>query len=166
MHEYRATIKEYDLFDREIEERLEDSSGNVIHYSRYEYDLNNNRIVEQHGDQITRTEFNLHNNPTKIINGLGHETHTSYNTRFLNGLGQYVLQTITTDPLGYQVVDTYDSAKRLVETLQYNPFGILISKETIHYDLNGNTCKVSDSIIDNQEIKGSYPPLEHMNSIR
>lgn len=145
--EYRATIKVYDLLDRIIEERLQSPDGTVLHLARYAYDADGNRTWVKTGEQETRTEYNSHHQPIKITNALGGQTHTTYNHFFINAHGQRVLQTITTDPLGYQTIDTYDTAQRLVETLRRNPFGQKIAYQTTHYDLCGNPCHIQEEII-------------------
>ena len=55
------------------------------------------------------------------------------------------MQTITTDPLGYQTVDTYDTVNRLVQTERRNPFGIPVSHQAIYYDLCGKQTRVVDT---------------------
>ena len=113
--------------------------------SHYEYDTRGNRTLIQNGDQVTITKYNAHNNPTEITNALGQTTHIDYNTHYDNSHGQRVLQTITTDPLGYQTVNTYDTVNRLVQTERRNPFGITVSHQAIFYDLCGNQTRVVDT---------------------
>lgn len=152
-HEYRATIKLYDLLDRVIEERLQSSDGIILHLSRYAYDCRGNRTLCQRGEEKTWTEYDAHNNPIQITNGLGQVTHIVYNTQFINSHGQRVLQTLTTDPLGYQTIDIYDTANRLVETIRQNPFGLKVGRQAIFYDLCGNKIRVLDEVIQEKEHK-------------
>src|SRR5208337_5683296 len=60
---------------------------------------------------------------------------------------QTVLQTITTDPLGSQTVDTYDTANRLVETVRLNPFGVKVGRQLLYYDLCGNKTSAEEEVI-------------------
>ncbi len=145
--DYRSTIKEYDLADRVIEERLQTSNGTILHLACYAYDVRGNRILEQIGDQKTWTEYDVHNNPVKITNALGHATHTIYHTNFKNAYGQKVLKAVTTDPLGYQTLHTYDAANRLVEIKRCNPFGLEVAHQAIFYDVCGNKCRISEAVM-------------------
>ena len=158
-HEYRSTIKKFDFLNRVVEERLEDANGIVLHFSRYEYDIKGNRKFAQCGEQITKTKYNSHHNPIETTNGLGETTRISYNIHYLNSHKQLVLQTITSDPLGYQIIDTYDTANRLVETTRRNPFGISLSRQEIFYDLCGNRCRILDSVMQGGEVKRTIETL-------
>ncbi len=152
-HEYRASIKEYDLLDRLVEERIEDHVGTVLQLNRYQYDHNGNRTVVQNGEQVTTTIYNLHNNPVEIINAAGEITRATYKYNVLNEHGQRVLQSITTDPLGYQSIDTYDTANQLVRSQRRDPFGVLLSQQDLFYDLNGNRCRAEDALIEKEKVK-------------
>jgi len=163
-HEYRATIKVYDLLNRVLEERVQASNGTLLRFSRYEYDAKGNRTFVETGDQQTGTVFDAHNNPIKITNALGHATHTVYNTEYINSHGQKVLQTTTTDPLGYQITHTYDTANRLVETSRCNPFGVKVGRQTIFYDLSGNRACLSEEIIEEGEKKRTIQTLYSYDS--
>ena len=121
LQEYRSTIKVFDLLNREIEERLEDSSGNVLQFASCTYDAQGNKAVVQNGDRITKTLFNSHNLPIEITNAMGETTRTSYNHHHLDDTGQRVPQATTTDPLGYQTIDAYDAANRLVQVERKRP---------------------------------------------
>ena len=70
-----------------------------------------------------------------IDHGLDHVTHITYNTNFKNENDQKVLQTKTTDSLGYRTVDTYDTANRLVETVRLTPLGLKVGRQQQFYDL-------------------------------
>lgn len=146
-HEYRVTKKIYDLLDRIVEERVESPDGALYRLIRNEYDDRGNKTLTQNGDEKIWTDYDSHNQPIKITNGMGHVTHTVYNHHHINSYGQRVLQTTTTDPLGYQTVFVYDTANRLSETIRLNPFGIKVSHQTVMYDICGNKCRVLDDVI-------------------
>lgn len=158
-HDYRSTMKGYDLLNRVIEERLHSSDGTLLHLSRYRYDAHGNRTFVQSGDQKTETEYNPYSQPIKITNGTGQVTRVVYNTQHLNAHGQRVLQAITTDPLGSQISHTYDTANRLVEIAHFNPFGRCLSLQTIYYDLCGNCCRVIDEVREAGEVKSTIETL-------
>lgn len=139
--DYRSNRMTYDLLNRVVEERLEDSTGTIYQKTTYEYDVHGNKTVIQEGPIVTKTIYNAHNQPIKIIDGAGQTTVVTYNTCFFNGWGQYVLQTVTTDPLGNQIIDIYDAADRIVETIRRNSLGEILAHEEKIYDLVGNLCK-------------------------
>ena len=135
------------MLDRVIEETLHHGEGPALHFTRYDYDAAGNRTLVQTGDDKIITEYDAHKNPIKIKNALDQETHTVYNTDFENDLEQKVLQTTTTDPLGYQTIDTYDAANRLVDTKRYNPFGFIVAHQRTLYDILGNPCQILNDVI-------------------
>lgn len=154
-HEYRSKIKDYDLLDRLTDEKLQTSDGLLLEFAHYEYDAYGNRILEQKGEQITRTTYNAHKQPTSITNGLNQTTRIEYDTNFIDPYGQRVLQTKTTDPLGYQTIDTYDTANRLVETKRCDPFGVCVSCQNQFYDLCGNVCCTQNHIVREGKIQST-----------
>lgn len=170
-HDYRATIRKYDNLDRIIEESLQTAEGEILHFSCYAYDIRGNQILAQTGDQKTITEYNTRNQPIKIIDSLGHETHIEYNSHFINSYGQRVLQKITTNPLGYRTLDTYDAAERIAETIRLNPLGEKIARKSFSYDLLGNQTQVAEEVIENGKVAGtifilfSYNPAGQITQI-
>lgn len=141
--DYRSTKKTYDLLHRIIGETIE--AGGVIHHSsKIVYDRGGNIIFQQDGEQITKTAYDTQRRAIAITNPAGETTHISYNIRYVNSLNQRVLQTVTTDPLGNQLIDTYNASQKLVKTVRKDALGHLLSKQEIRYSLNGNKCCVVD----------------------
>ena len=157
-----AELREWDAADQVLCERVQDAEGNLLSETRYEYDTNGNQTLVQNGDQITTTLYNLHNNPVKIINGAGETTYTQYE-RFVNEFGQSVLQSITTDALGFQTVDTYDSANQLVCSERLSPYGKLLTRTINRYDLNGNLAEVTHALVEEGEVKESVTTRRRYN---
>ena len=151
-HEYQLTLTQYDKLNRVIEEKIV-SEDKILRYSKYAYDERGNKVFSQTGEQITLTEYNTQNQPVKITNPAGEITHTFYNFQFIDAYGRQVLQTTTTDPLGYQTIDTYDPANRLVEVERKNPYGLLVSKQTTFYDLCGNLVRVQNHKVEEGKVK-------------
>ncbi len=146
-HDYRVTMRKYDNHDRIIEECLQTAEGKILHFSCYAYDRRGNQTLAQTGDQKTITEYNTRNQPIKIIDSLGHETHIEYNTHFINSYGQRVLQKTTTDPLGYRTIESYDAAERIAETIRLNPFGKKVACQSFFYDLSGKQTQIAEEVI-------------------
>lgn len=137
--------KSYDLLNRLVEEKIED--GQLLHLSRYMYDCHGNKIHIQEGEKITSIIYNAYNKPIKITNALGDATHITYNHHFINEYQQRVLQVITTDPLGNQTIEIYDTANRLSQCIRRNAFGVDVSLSKIYYDLCGNKVRLIESVM-------------------
>ncbi len=144
--EYSSLIQIYDSLNRVTEERRVGGDGIIYQSKKIAYDSLGNKTFEQIGDQKTFTEYDVNSNPVKITNALGEVTHVSYDKTCINEYGQRVLRTVTTDAMGFQTVDTYDTSKRLVDCFRLNPFGVKVSQEKIYYDLSGNKRKVINSV--------------------
>ncbi|MBA3958488.1 MAG: RHS repeat-associated core domain-containing protein [Parachlamydiaceae bacterium] len=150
-------IMEYDALDRTVEERTEDESGKLFQKKCFTYDIVGNItsvIVYQDASTslISTTVYDSHNNPVFVKDALANITHYAYNYGFKNGESKIVFQKTTTDPNGIKTIDTYDVSGRLEISEKRNSLGILLSKETIRYDLNGNTSAWIESVIqDGQE---------------
>ncbi len=141
------SITKYDRLGRTIEERQEETSGNLLATIAYGYDTAGNR------SSVTRlisgkqaTEVFLYDAFHRLIwqtDALGHISTTSYIEHHSTPLGK-VLRTIQTDPLGLQTIQTYDTLGRLAKTEKKNPFGESLFLEQFHYDPNGNpTCQIT-----------------------
>lgn len=155
-NEYRATFMSYDALNRVIEERIEGADGTVLQKNAYAYDVRGNRTFTQMGEVTTTTVYDRQNQPIEITNTLGETTHITYNHTYKNTLGQNVLQTTATDPLGYQTIDTYDAANRLVEVTRKNPLGTIVAHEETFYDLLGNRVKVMRDVIEKEQVKDKH----------
>jgi len=146
--DYTSAIKNYDLLNRLIEERIQTAAGEVLYLEKTLYDRKGNKIFKQVGDQVTWTEYDGHGNPIKMTNALGQVTHAIYDTNFINHLGQRALQTRTTDPLGYQTIQTFDAANRLIQTERKNPYQLTVALQEISYDVCGNKVRVKDHVLE------------------
>lgn len=124
--------KKYDFLNRIIEERQD-------HYlTRYEYDERGNKILIEDGGILTTNHYDSSNRKTQVTNGKGESAHVHYNENYINEYGQRVLQITITDPLGYNLIETYDTLGRITESKRFNPVGILVSSLKKNYDLSGN----------------------------
>lgn len=157
----KVEIKEYDLLNRLIEERIEDHKGNIQRKTGYEYDINGNRTHEHryittHQCDTTVTLYNSHNLPIKITDALGNEAHITYDFSYENEIGQEVLQKVTTDPLGTQTIEIYDAHHRIISIDQRDPIGRRIAYSTSTYDARGDEIQTTYQIIENLENIGEY----------
>ncbi len=146
-----ASVKIYDFCNQMIDEYREDSSGRIWGRVQTEYDETGNKISEivhtDEGLSITKTEYNVLNQPTKIIDPLGYATYIDYNFEFRNEFGQRILQKTTVDPKGVQTVETYDVFDRVVRVEKKDPFGQMLSKVDKRFDFVGNLIQEEQTVI-------------------
>lgn len=135
------TIKEYDLLDRVIEERIEDESGTIFQKEQYQYHANGKRSNQiaytQAGIATTLTTYTPHGEIASVTDALGNVTHFTYNYAY-NYKEQCVLQVTRTDPLGNQEIKTHDTHGRVSLVTHCNAFGVTTSSESYIYDPAGN----------------------------
>ncbi len=146
----KVSCTEYDLLDRIIEEKIEDEKGQVLKKVSYQYDLLGQRthVIEetQAGPSQHITFYNLDKKPVKIIDPEGHTTHMTYEA-VKNQLGQWVLQTRTTDPCGHQSIITYDALERPVKIEKQDPNGVQLAHQDLLYDAQGHLIRLIDYVI-------------------
>ncbi len=154
----RISCSEYDFLDRITEERIEDETGEVFKKMRYRYDLLGNRshiiAYTAAGESIRQTDYTLDQKPVRMIDPEGNVFHIVYK-EVQNRLGQTVLQTLGTDPLGRQTIITYDVKERPAHIKKINHFGLLLSEQDLEYDRSGNLICQIDHLIISGEIKDS-----------
>ena len=152
---YRVTVKDYDLLNRPLEERIESSDGTLLHHQVFGYDCLGNKTLIQIGDQATHTSYNSAGKPTKIVDAMGNVTHIHYNYQASDEFGQRVLEVTTVDPLGIQTIQRYDALNRLARTSRKNSLSELLSDQTLLYDLSDNCVCVIDHCIYEARIEKS-----------
>lgn len=141
-------IQEFDLLDRVIEERQEDSKGNVLTKVTYEYDRNGNRkyvfTYSDKGKATTTTIYDPRHQPVRVTDPSGNVTHIAYKYDYTNEYGQIVPYSVSTDPMGNITENIKDTHGRLVCLIQKNSMGDQLHKKCIFYDLNGNKSRQED----------------------
>ncbi len=150
--DYLAEVKLYDFLDRIIEERLEDSQGNLQSKIEYTYNLAGDKECEirylAEGIASTSTiQYDSYHRPIKLIDAEGHATHISYREDYPNGLGQNVLYKETTDPLGRITVEIYNALGHLEEEIHKNSFGEITGKKFFYRDANGLLLKQIETVM-------------------
>jgi len=150
----RIDIQEYDFLDRLLEERVEDSKGNIFSKKQYAYDRLGNRILERiYRDEShfseTKTVFNTQNLPTKRIDPLGNATELFYTQKDH-------LEILTIDPLGRQTLEIFDPLNRLKEHKILSRTGLLVARCTFAYDKRGNQTLRQDDILREGLFQGTH----------
>lgn len=150
--EYTAQVKEYDFLNRVIEQRDEDSLGNVLTKEVYEYDLSGNRNVvckfNQAGESLTKTEYNTRGQPVLMTNALGEQTRIHYRYDYYDPtFGQNLPYSEITDPKGVVIVCIKDALGKIKTEYKKDPFGKLIQKRNFYYTVTGLLSKTVDEVI-------------------
>ena len=162
---FSAQVFEYDQLNRLLEERIEDHLGNILNKVSYVLDARGNRLKVINGTSITTMAYNGHNQLIETRDALGHSTYVHYNHHFRNEFGQNVLQVITTDPLGNQTLQTYDSLKRVVRVEHKNLMGQQTALQELFYDRAGNRTKTIDFVIINSVCQKQIVTTWEYNSV-
>ena len=127
----RATVQEYDLLDRVIEERIEDLNGSLFQKTTYTHDQDGNiaqmTAWTKNGPASYLTEYTPHGKPKVQIDPEGNTTHYHYtfNTH------QEVRKV---DPLGNQTIQIEDYREKPIEEKTLNALGDLIREKRNYYD--------------------------------
>ena len=158
-NDFIKSVEIFDNLDRKIDEWTEDAQGIKYRRISYEYDFNGNqnkKIVWENDDSysVYKTIYNSYNQPIKKINPLNQINHCSYNFQFLNNHGQKVLQTTETDPKGMQTIVTKDVLGKDACIQKKNPFGVILSSESMYYDPRGlKTVHIVDVMNNGNKIR-------------
>lgn len=156
------TFTEYDFLDRVIEERKEDTSGNLLSYVAYGYDAAGNKEYITHivmGEKVQELfSYDSFNRLIKQTDPLKNETNTTYDEN-------HRLQKITTDPLGLQTIETYDALNRLISIETKNAQGQTRSLEQKEYDPNGNVICQTSTVFPSQRTVKTHWKYSLMNRL-
>lgn len=149
---YTAKIKEYDLLNRVIEERVEDSSGNVLTRETYEYDpsgnCTNTRKFNQAGESSTYTEYDTRGQVILMTTALGEQTRIHYRYDYYDeALGQNLPYSESITPNGVATVCVKDALGRKKTEYKKDPFGKLLQKRDYYYTQTGLLSKTVDEVI-------------------
>lgn len=150
-HDYVSYQKEYDLLDRVVAEREQDSAGNIFKKIEYAYDGDNNLIkiktFNQAGESVLQKDFDSFNHLIRRIDGEGHITEITHDHHFCNQYGVSVLYKVTKDPLGNCCEEIYDAIGRTELIRKKDKEGKTTQQEEYCYDRAGNRCRLVERVI-------------------
>ncbi|MBA3814939.1 MAG: RHS repeat-associated core domain-containing protein, partial [Parachlamydiaceae bacterium] len=153
--------QEYDLLNRIIEERIEDSKG-IFTKTNYTFDAAGQLIETRTGDGNTSTTvFDSYGTPSIITDGEGNQILTKRSFNYYNAVGQNVDFLEVTDALGNTAVSIFDTLGRVVSTTRKNSAGIILQQQDFVYDHNGNRCLLIDKIISGSSERSVVTKLVH-----
>ncbi|MCB1114207.1 MAG: RHS repeat protein, partial [Chlamydiia bacterium] len=142
--EGRVHRTEYDPTGRVLAEIDEDLNGNVYRKTSFRYDLfgHKTHVITQIDDEqeaVYTTVYNPDHTVASVTDEMGHTTRTTYDRNHINTLGQRVLKTTTTDPLGRVSVTIYDALGRVKLEELYDKTLIFKAKKV--FDAAGNVIE-------------------------
>ncbi|MCB1074570.1 MAG: RHS repeat-associated core domain-containing protein [Simkania sp.] len=141
----QVLIKEYDLLDRLVLEKEEDQDGRLFKQIEYHYDsfgnLKETVFYHESLDVVQKISYDAFRRVIQEQDAEGNITSTSYNERFINHLGQRILQKITTDPKNRQTVETYTTHGKVARLEKISEAGLCALREEFFYDLNDRKVK-------------------------
>lgn len=140
--DFVCSIQLFDLLDRVIEEKREDSEGNLLTRVTYDYDVDGNLTTvtnySEQGASTSTTIYDDRHQPIQVIDALGNTTHLHYKYDFRNEHGQIVPYSESVDPMGNITENIKDAQGRLVKLILRDSFGQMIHSKEFRYDRNGN----------------------------
>ncbi len=127
-----AYVKKFDLMDRTVQECTELVQGEVLRKTAYDYDSAGNvKSVIRSVGGMQSVEQRCYDSWKRLISQtdpLGYQQTTQYFDFFQNDLGQKVLQTVLTDPMGLKRIDTFDPKGRVAK-IEMVKNGVLSTEE-------------------------------------
>jgi RHS repeat-associated protein len=142
-----SSITEHNLLNQVIEEK-KTVSNDLIRQEQYEYDSAGNRSAVIHnisGQSARETlRYDSMNRLIQKTNSIGAIETTSYQDQYPNAYGQKVLQTIHTDPMGLETIETKDAQNHQASLEKRN--GCTLSRQEKFYDANGQPTRQIDTI--------------------
>lgn len=146
---FTLEVKEYDLLDRVIEERVENRDGFVLSKTRFVYNRSGQleKVIGYPHNQesvLTQYEYDEFGRLFKTLKGAAQETKILYDDAYINPQGQKVQRRIVIDPARNETEEIFDVSGHVVKTLKRTQTGELLSETEASYDVLGN--KVSDTV--------------------
>lgn len=161
---FTLSIKEYDLLDRVMEERLEDQTGEVLLKQRYVYNEGNLEQVIGYPQNKESVLWNFtydgFGRITRATNAAGHTSFIKYDDGFINDRGQKIWKKTLIDPVGNQAEEIFDENNRLIKRIKKDRGGQTIAESEFSYDCMGN--KIGERACIQPE--GSYETQWVLNS--
>lgn len=140
--------QEYDLLNRVIEERTEGVDGVIFSKVNYTYDFLGRVSETRSGNgSISSAVYDSHGTPIISTDSEGNQTRLKCSFDHVNLLGQRVDCKEVIDAFGNATTTICDALGRVVSITRRNSLGEVLQKQESAYDLNGNNCRLTDTII-------------------
>lgn len=155
---FTLQVKEYDLLDHVLEDRIENEKGAVLAKNRYVYNNKGqlSQVIGYPNNQesvLAQYRYDGFSRLASIKDAFNQETQVIYDDRYINELGQRVLKRTHIDPLGNQKEEIFDISNNLVKTCMKDKSGQLLAESELIYDSYGN------KIVENNTVLSAGKPL-------
>ncbi|MBX7067451.1 MAG: hypothetical protein K1X28_09485 [Parachlamydiales bacterium] len=140
---FTLEIKEHDLLDRIIEERIEDAQGKILLKTCRIYNEAGSlqKIISYPQNQesvLAQYDYDEFGRVCEIKDAFGTVTKVEYEDQYVNEWGQKVLKRTQTDPYGTEDETFFDPAGRIAKILKKDSRGKLLAESAFFFDLNGH----------------------------
>lgn len=158
---FTLEVKEYDLLDRVVEERIEDTQGHILLKKRYVYN-EAGQLAEVIGypqnkeSVLMRYEYDGFGRLSKATNAAGHATTIIYDDTYVNEWGQKTLKRTTIDPLGNQTEEIFNTDENLIKITKKDKSGQLLTETGSSYDCFGNKVLEKVAVISTASLLRTY----------
>ena len=173
--EYIAHSYSYDALNRKVRESLTDHTQKTHTVKRFGYDVEGNcqEVIEiiNGKPSSTQTTYYPHGLPKTVTDAEGKTTHYFYDFFHETKNRDVVVQKSIVDPSGVKTEIVYDIYGNVTDTLRFDPFGVLLSKQKLKYDHAQNLIEICDyqvidGLIQSKIITGmKYGPNNRQESI-
>ncbi len=174
--DFTLEVKDYDLLDRIIEERTENSSGEILIRKRFVYNDAGKlaQIIgypQNHETILMQYEHDGLGRLCKATNATGNVSQIIYDDAYTSDWGQKGSKRTVVDSLGNRTDEIFDSDDHLIQVCKKNKSGKLLSCQDISYDCFGNKKLEKSAVIaadgpsGNHEIEYSYNQNDQLESI-
>lgn len=152
-----------------VEERTENSKGDVLALVRYCYDVEGNKVrIEQDSEAglIVATQIiDTHGIPLESVDPEGNVTRTRLYLDHFNSMGQRVIRTETTDPLGMTTIIIKDTQGHTAEQIRLNSYGEEIQKTAYIYNPSGKCIRTIETVFRGEESAPDVINAWYYNSV-
>lgn len=173
---FTLEVREYDLLNRVVEERTENSSGQILLQKRLVYNdagqLSQIVGYPQNRESIlVQYEYDRFGRIIKASNATGCSIQVIYDDAYVNEWGQRGSKRTIVDPKGSRTEEIFDNDDHLLQVCKKDKSGKLLSLVDTAYDCTGNKVLEKARVISPEgksgdfEIEYSYSPGDQLNSI-
>ncbi len=159
--DFTLEVKEYDLLDRVVEERTEDSAGHALLRKRFVYNDAGNlaQIIGYPQNQesiLMQYEHDGFGRVVKATNAAGSSTQIIYDDAYVNEWGQKGSKRTLIDPMGNLTEEIFDKDDHLIQVCKKDKAGKVLSCVDTSYDCAGNKMLEKAVILSTEGKSGDF----------
>ncbi|MGL5264207.1 MAG: hypothetical protein ACRDAI_06520, partial [Candidatus Rhabdochlamydia sp.] len=173
--DFTLEIKDYDLLNRVIEERIENSSGGTLVKRKFIYNDAGElaQIIGYPQNQesiLMQYEYDGFGRLSKSTNATGSVTQIVYDDAYVNDRGLKSYKRTLIDPMGNQTEEIFDNDSHLIQVCKKDKSGKLISRVDTFYGCSGNKLRENAKVFSsgspqNYAIEYSYDRTDQLKII-